>query len=105
MHHASALPERAAGCYHAVVTCGKPATSVNGKGEAMVEMVRSNDLVHLSWAQAMLAAEGIDCVVLDHHISAVEGGISAFGRRLVVADGDAARARAVLDAAEAATVE
>ena len=27
----------------------------------MRELLRSNDLVHLSWARAMLAAEGIDC--------------------------------------------
>ena len=26
----------------------------------MRELLRSNDLVHLSWARAMLAAEGID---------------------------------------------
>ena len=31
----------------------------------LVELVRSNDLVHLSWAQAMLAAAGIDCLLAD----------------------------------------
>ena len=64
--------------------------------------MRSNDLVHLSWAQAMLAADGIDCLLLDSHISSVEGGIGAFPRRLLVLDEDRERALWVLaNAAEA----
>ena len=62
---------------------GPPAAAI---GSVMVELVRSNDLVHLSWAQAMLAAEGIECVLLDGHISVVEGSIGAFPRRLLVPD-------------------
>jgi hypothetical protein len=68
----------------------------------LVEVVRSNDLVHLSWAQAMLAAEGIDCLLVDGHISSVEGSIGAFPRRLLVLDEDRERALWVLaNAAEA----
>ena len=68
----------------------------------MVELVRSNDLVHLSWAVAMLEAEGIACVLLDAHVSAVEGSIGVFPRRLLVAGADLDRAQAVLaGAAEA----
>ncbi|HEX6015080.1 MAG TPA: DUF2007 domain-containing protein [Geminicoccaceae bacterium] len=66
-------------------------------------MVRSNDLVHLSWAQAMLQAEGIPFLLADAHISAVEGGIGAFPRRLLVLEEDLERARRVL--AEAAGAE
>ena len=66
----------------------------------LVEVVRSNDLVHLSWAQAMLAADGIDCLLADTHISSVEGSIGAFPRRLLVLDED--RERAVRVLAEAA---
>ena len=62
----------------------------------MLELLRSNDLVHLSWAQAALSAEGIETVVLDTHISGVEGNIGAFPRRLMVADDDLERAREVL---------
>jgi hypothetical protein len=51
----------------------------------MRELLRSNDLVHLSWACAILAAEGIDCILLDEHVSGVEGSIGAFPRRLMVA--------------------
>ena len=66
-------------------------------------MVRSNDLVHLSWAQAMLQAEGIPFLLADAHISSVEGSIGAFPRRLLVLDEDLERARQVL--AEAAGAE
>lgn len=62
----------------------------------MLELLRSNDLVHLSWAQAALSAAGIETVVLDAHISGVEGNIGAFPRRLMVADDDLERAREVL---------
>lgn len=50
----------------------------------MRELLRTNDLVQISWAQAMLAAEGIACVLLDDHVSGVEGSIGAIPRRLMV---------------------
>jgi len=68
----------------------------------MVELVRSNDLVFLSWAQAMLAAEGIEAVLLDGHTSVIEGSIGAIPRRLVVADFDLAKAQELLHAAAVA---
>ena len=68
----------------------------------MRELLRSNDLVHLSWAQAALAAAGIESVLLDAHISSVEGNIGAFPRRLMVADELLERAREVLARAEQA---
>jgi hypothetical protein len=69
----------------------------------MLELLRSNDLVHLSWAQAALSAAGIETVVLDAHVSGVEGNIGAFPRRLMVVDDDLLEhARAVLARAEQA---
>ena len=68
----------------------------------MKEVVRSNDLVHLSWAQAMLAGEGIESVVLDTFTSAIEGSIGAIPRRLMVADEDHAAALEILEAAAGA---
>lgn len=65
----------------------------------MVELVRSNDLVYLSWVQAVLAAEGIPCVVLDAYTSAIEGSIGAIPRRIMVAADDAGRARRAVSAA------
>jgi hypothetical protein len=65
----------------------------------MRELLRSNDLVHLSWARAMLAAEGIDSVLLDDHVSGVEGSIGAIPRRLMVAEEAFERAAQVLERA------
>jgi hypothetical protein len=71
----------------------------------LVELVRSNDLVHLSWAQAMLAGEGIECLIADGHVSSIEGNIGAFPRRLLVAAEDRQRAERVLAQAAAAVVD
>ncbi len=65
----------------------------------MHELVRSNDLVYLSWIEAVLAAERIPCVVLDAYTSVIEGSIGAIPRRVMVAAEDAARARRALEAA------
>jgi hypothetical protein len=62
----------------------------------MRELLRSNDLVHLSWARAILAADGIDSVLLDEHVSGVEGSIGAIPRRLMVADDMLGRAQQLL---------
>ena len=66
----------------------------------MKEVLRTNDPVRLSWAQAVLAEAGIDALVLDQHTSLVEGNIGAIPRRLMVAAADHNRARALLAAAE-----
>jgi len=50
----------------------------------MVELLRSNDLVFLSFVQHTLNEAGIDHLVLDEYASAVEGSISAIPRRVVV---------------------
>ena len=66
----------------------------------MRELLRTNDWVRLSWAEAWLRDAGIDCLVLDHHASLVEGNIGAIPRRLMVAERDHRRAAAVIAAAE-----
>ena len=69
-------------------------------GRRMKELLRTNNIVRLSWAQAQLRDAGIESLVLDHHTSLVEGSIGAIPRRLMVADRDHSRARAVIAAAE-----
>lgn len=59
-------------------------------------VARSTDPVRISFLAALLRDAGIACTVLDAHISAVEGGIGAFPRRLAVATEDAERAEQVL---------
>ncbi|MFN6999142.1 MAG: DUF2007 domain-containing protein [Elioraea tepidiphila] len=49
----------------------------------------TTDPVRLSFLLALLADAGIGAVVLDAHISAVEGGIGIFPRRIAVAEEDA----------------
>ncbi len=56
----------------------------------------TNNLVRLSFLQALLRDAGIEPLLLDAHVSAAEGGIGAFPRRLAVRAHDAAAARAVL---------
>lgn len=63
----------------------------------------TTDPVRLSFLRALLADAGIDSIVLDAHISAIEGGIGAFPRRLAVVTEDEARARSVLAEAGEAT--
>jgi hypothetical protein len=68
----------------------------------MKELLRTNDLVRLSYLEALLRGEGIELFIMDGHISAVEAGISLFPRRLMVreAEYDAA-CDLLLDAGEA----
>jgi hypothetical protein len=62
----------------------------------MTELLRTNDLVRLSWVEALLTDAGITCLVLDEHTSLVEGSIGAIQRRLMVEEGDLARARRLI---------
>jgi hypothetical protein len=56
----------------------------------------SNNLVRLSFTQALLRDAGVRSVVLDNHVSAMEGGIGAIPRRLAVDDDDEPQAMRVL---------
>jgi hypothetical protein len=62
----------------------------------MKELLRTNDLVRLSWLQALLADARIETVVLDEHVANIEGGIAPFQRRLMVLEEDHGRACALL---------
>jgi len=66
----------------------------------MKELLRSNDPVRLSWAEALLTSAGVEIVIADRHTSAVEGSIGAIQRRILVAEDDLARARALIAEAE-----
>ncbi|WP_421783857.1 DUF2007 domain-containing protein [Kiloniella litopenaei] len=67
----------------------------------VIEIYRTNDIVKLSWLEALLSDAGIECVVLDQHASIIEGSIGAIQRRVMVLEEDALCARRVLsDAGE-----
>jgi hypothetical protein len=64
-----------------------------GRGSApMVEIVRTNDLVLIGFLQSLLENANIPVLVADMHISALEGMIGAFPRRILVPDDHAAQA-------------
>jgi len=60
------------------------------------EILKTNDLVLLSFALHLLEEAGIECEVFDAHMSAVEGSIGAIPRRLMVTTEDFAAARRAL---------
>jgi hypothetical protein len=62
----------------------------------MQELLRSNNVVRLSFLTALLADAGIEAVIFDSHTSVAEGSISAIPRRLMVEDADYVRARRIL---------
>ncbi len=67
----------------------------------MQELLRTNDIVKLSWLQALLADAGIACFVADGHMSIMEGSIGILPRRLMVPSEDhAAAARLVREAGD-----
>jgi Putative prokaryotic signal transducing protein len=67
----------------------------------MKELVRTNNTVYLSFAQAVLKGEGIETILFDAHMSVMDGSIGALPRRLmVVRDEQFERARRILADAE-----
>ena len=71
----------------------------------METVLKTNDLVLLSLAQAVLRDAAIQCVVFDEYTSAIEGSIGAIPRRLCVAATQADRARSLIEAIEAGSWE
>ena len=63
---------------------------------SMKEILHTNDPTVIAFATALLRGEGIDCQVLDVHMSMLEGSIGILPRRLVVAQKDAFMAKACL---------
>jgi len=66
----------------------------------MFELVRTNDPVLISWLRAQFADAGIDVLVLDEHMSIMDGSIQAIPRRIMVADEDKREAQSILAEAD-----
>jgi hypothetical protein len=62
---------------------------------ALVELLRTNNPVLISWITALMADSGIEVVVLDTHTSVLEGSALAIPRRIMVAEKDIERARRI----------
>jgi hypothetical protein len=62
----------------------------------MTELLKSNDIVFISYVMHVLSDAGIEAMVFDEHMSAVEGSIGALPRRIMVGEEDLERARILL---------
>ncbi|WP_417726827.1 DUF2007 domain-containing protein [Roseovarius sp.] len=62
----------------------------------MKQLLRTNDIASIAFAQALLQGEGIDCFEMDVNMSILEGSIGIFPRRLMVANEDYEEARIAL---------
>lgn len=62
----------------------------------MKEILRTNDIVAISWASAVLKDADVVHHVFDQHTSALQGSILAIEKRLLVSDDDEGLARSLL---------
>lgn len=63
---------------------------------AMIELLRTNDIVLISAIEALLRDAGVFLFVADQNMSVLEGSAGFLQRRLCVAEDQAERARALL---------
>ncbi len=62
----------------------------------MEELLRTNDAVLLSFAEALLKEAGVPTHVFDQNMSVLEGSIGVLTRRLLVPESEAGKARRLL---------
>lgn len=62
----------------------------------MKEVLRTNDLVLISFVRTLFEGAGIPHLVLDTHMSTVEGSLGVLPRRVLVGEDRLAAARRVL---------
>ena len=67
----------------------------------MIELLRTNNQVLISWLRALMAENGIEIIVLDTHTSVLEGSAIAIPRRIMVDDDDYERAKALHEDSDA----
>mgnify|MGYP001288874020 FL=1 len=65
----------------------------------MKELLRSNNLVEISYVTSMLKSEGIKVHILDNNMSIIEGSVMAIPRRLMVSETDFILAKNLLEEA------
>ncbi|MEO0392186.1 MAG: DUF2007 domain-containing protein [Pseudomonadota bacterium] len=65
----------------------------------MKAVYKSNDPVELGWLLSVLQDAGFDAVILDQHMSVLEGSIGAIPRRLAVPSQDVPAARRLVEQA------
>jgi hypothetical protein len=71
----------------------------------MREILKSNNVVELNFAEVVLKEAGIGSVILDTHMSVMDGSMVILPRRLMVADADEPRARTLVSEALASRAD
>ena len=64
--------------------------------QRMEELIRTNDIVLISFVEALLRDAGIEPWVADQNMSVIEGSLGVLQRRIMVPADDLAQARRVL---------
>jgi len=67
-----------------------------GRGRFMEELIRTNDLVLISFVEALLRDAGIELWVADQNMSIIEGSLGILQRRVMVPADRLAQARRLL---------
>jgi len=55
-------------------------------------LIRSNDIIYLTWVKSILNHNNIEFIVLDESMASTEGNISAIPVRILVDDNDLKKA-------------
>jgi hypothetical protein len=64
------------------------------------ELLRSNDVVHLSWIKSVFDKSNIPIFVMDEQMSVLQGSANAIPRRVLVSEGDHVQAMKILEDAQ-----
>ncbi|WEK52405.1 MAG: DUF2007 domain-containing protein [Candidatus Kaistia colombiensis] len=62
----------------------------------MEELIRTNDMVLISFVEALLKDAGIEHLVVDQNMSVMEGSLGVLPRRILVTSDEVGDARALL---------
>lgn len=56
-------------------------------------LIRSNDIIYLTWVKSILSHNNIEFITLDESMASTEGNISAIPVRILVDDNDLKKAK------------
>ena len=63
-------------------------------------LIRSNDIIYLTWIKSILSHNNIEFFVLDESMASTEGNISAIPIRILVDDDDLKKAKYLISQTE-----
>ena len=63
-------------------------------------LIRSNDIIYLTWVKSILSHNNIEFFVLDESMASTEGNISAIPVRILIDDNDLKKAKYLISQTE-----